>query len=107
MADGPLGEVIVPELTPIKIAAMVHARHGYGKGALAEPIALSVDRRGKLTLVFATREGMEGWKRELHDPRPAQTWMKDHREAWQGGLPEHNGTSQRLIATTIIWRGEG
>ena len=93
----------VAELTPIKIAAMIHARAGYGRGELPEPIALSVDRKGRLTLVFSTQEDMEAWKRLLHQPEPVSTWMLDHEEAWQGGLAEDNGR-QRLIVTTVIWR---
>jgi hypothetical protein len=94
----------VADLKPMRVAALVHARAGYGRGRLPEPVGLTVDRHSHLTLVFDSREAMEAWRHELRDPRPVPTRDPSQQEAWQGGLADENGGRQLLITTTVVYR---
>jgi hypothetical protein len=99
----------VAELTALRIAVLVHARHQYGKGELPEPIGLSINRQGHLTLVFDRRETMNMWRGQLGvGVRPSPPPVPGG-EAFRGTLTateeiSGNGVRSHHILTTVVYR---
>jgi len=96
----------VANLTALRIASIVKARHEYGKGELPEPIAMSVDRSGALTLVFEYRDEMALWRDQLYEYErlPDNSLYPGERyrgimRAWDGRTGE-----QYEIPTTVRFR---
>ena len=95
-------------LTALRIASIVKARHEYGKGELPEPIGLSIDRRGWLTLVFDDRDAMVAWRDQLYEyEQLPDGHLIEPVERYRGimrafdGKPGHE---MYEIPTTVIYR---
>ena len=93
-------------LTALRIASIVKARHEYGKGELAEPVGLSINRRGFLTLVFDDRDAMIAWRdtlrefEQLPEVLPPQERYRGVLVAYDGGPPH----AMYEIVTTVTYR---
>jgi hypothetical protein len=93
----------VAELTALRIAALIHARRAASSDVLPEPIGLSVNRQGHLTLVFDSHAAMESWCDTLYGAQRINDDSVSYRGklvAWEGDQ-EHRSHE---ITTTVVYR---
>lgn len=95
------------KLTALRVAALVQARHQYGRGELPEPIGITVGRAGHLTLVFDDRDDMIAWRDQLYEYEeiPYSSWNR--RQAFRGVLRAYEGDRDHEmieIPTTVSYR---
>jgi hypothetical protein len=92
------------ELTALQIAALIHARRAASSDVLPEPIGLSVNRQGHLTLVFGSREAMESWHSVLYG---AERVSSDDSVSYRGKLlawEDDREHQSHEIMTTVVHR---
>lgn len=90
-------------LTALKIAALAKARHEYANGELPEPVGLTINRHGHLTLMFAERDHMIAWRELMvrYGPVPpgVERW-----EAYSGEMTFTEGADHPATATVTTVR---
>jgi hypothetical protein len=94
----------VANLTALRITSLVKARHDYGRGELPEPIAMSVDRRGSLTLVFEDREAMIAWRDQLYEYEQIPSDRTYPAEEYRGIMRAEDRGATFEIPTTVRFR---
>jgi hypothetical protein len=97
------GRHAVAELTALRIAALIHTRRAASSDVLPEPIGLSVNRQGHLTLVFDSHQAVESWCDTLYGVER----VPDDSVSYRGKLhawDDHDEGRAHEITTTVVYR---
>jgi len=89
----------VANLTALRIASIVQSRD-----ALPEPLGLTVDRRGWLTLVFEDREAMLVWRGQLYEYEEIPSDRTYPAEEYRGVMRAEDRGATFEIPTTVRFR---